>query len=465
MNQDSNISLISVVRLHIEKPKNESKKDINACIVICVIITLISIFLEFISGEINLSFISNIISTKMQNITELDPLQIVGAGEVKKIVFIILFPFVFLPIMIFLIKVGFKRERIINIVSLLFVGFSFTFFKVSRFVLSFTGIILGIAIWFHPIGSGYYYRIIRNLDYLNDMYSIKKFSKKDAIKKVVIFLFLGVIFIFVLKIGFPQLTVRILVVSYFATVLLFWFGASHNAINNILKKIFVYTFFVPFILINNNLYEVTMQNAVLVLISVFFSMDRVIGLIKELNKKIENESLRYLLDKENDKGELLSHKIVLLDNEIKFLSDENLLRQIVIRYKLESPNTQELIIEYRKRGIKKQKMLIDSIEYFMYNKNLSLIEREEKLNMICQKRKGDIYYLPIREEYAKTLFFLKRGYNKIVELLLEDWLFINNESRFILYVALKREGKETQEIKNEIENFDEFEKKYKKYCE
>lgn len=371
------------------------------------------------------------------------------------IYFISLIPF------LILFKYNIRRGIVlIAYVTIQWVSF-FIFFKETRWVLLMLVVIFVVSNIFVPFGEGAYFKPIVYFSYIMDVYGCKK-KKGIRWKKIILLGLCCLGFVLAFKWLFPVFSIYLLVLLFFSIVLLIWTNSSKNAVENIIKKIFVYAVFIPFVLLNNNSFKLNIQNIVIVIISIFFSIDRVINLIKDLKKIIEMESNRFLIDEVEDNDKLIKEKIYISNEMSKCLSEKVLIRQILIYWKLGLSETKKLIKIYNEKDYKKESMVIKGIDYFYnldHNVSMTMNEREKCLEKIFKNTNECIYFLPIAIEYAYVLFNLDKNYKEIKRLLQKFWLFLGDEDRYILYYACIRLGETEQAntIKIEIENFDKIE--------
>jgi hypothetical protein len=451
-------TLINKLNLLIEKSSGDSlkKKDFFALAFFVEMGLALSLVLELISPMINSS--SHMISTMfdiMKNQTAYMVTIPVDFMSDFKFFFVSLLPML---VMVGLMKLNIKRGFMILVCEGIQVILFVLFYRDARLVISIVFVICLLVSVFFPIGTGAYYNLIRYANYLTDIYEHKVWKKKNWKVIIMKFAISCIGFVLAFKLLFPFFSMNLLFLLFAAIVLLLWINASKDESTNNLKKILVYAVFIPFVLLSNNLFELTVQNIVLVIISIFFSLERVINLIKELMKKIENESLRYLVAEINE-GDKLLNKRIELNKELKdHISEKLLIRQIVIYFKLGLEETKELIQIYYEKDFKKESMLIGAFDYFLESdQDVTLEKRKQRLEIICNKNEEDTCYIPILEEYAKVLYWLKLDYEKIVILLDEFWLYIEDDSKYVLYYSLLKLNnvEAANNVKREIECFED----------
>lgn len=454
-------SIINNIKLLIEKLSDNStkKKDYFSCLVYIefgLIVSSVYIMVKPIITSINI-MIANLIEfiQKQLYVNELLYIPYIvfdGAMELK------FFAMSLVPVFIvyILIQCNIKRIRILFICEMIQILLFVIFFEEAIYLIILM-IIIGMLIsLFFPMGSGFYFDLLKYANYLPDIYEYNVCNNKEW-KRIVFVLASSCIgFVLLFRKLFPIFSPKLLVLLFISIVLLLWINNSKGKTRGSLKKILVYAFFIPFVLLSNNVFELTLQNIVLVIISIFFAIDRVINLIIMLMEKIRSESLRFLIDEIPTDDYLIKERIIIEKNMQEHISDKMLIRQIVIHYMLRSEDTKTLICIYKEKGCKKESMLIGAIDYFLNEtQELTLEEKKIKLASICEKKDEGILYIPILEEYAQVLYYLKSNYLEIIEILKDVWLLISNDSKYILYYAyLQTEDIEpARAIKKEIDNF------------
>lgn len=371
------------------------------------------------------------------------------------------FHYAMLTMVPFLILQKTKKGTIILIYMTLQILLSlFLFRDVGKF-LFFLAVLLFCINIFIPFGSGEYFNIIKYASYIPSIYQ-PEISKKQ--KKIIIMLIKtvvgGMAFMLALKWLIPSFTAYMLGLLFVSMILLIWINNSKNKVQIIIRKIIMYSLIVPFVLLNNNTFKRDIQSTVLVLVSIFFSIDRVVALIKELKKIIEENSLLFLLDEIEDQEKLWKNKIDFSESEQIEIPEQLLLRQIIIYSKLSLSNINSLIKLYKDSGYTQELHLVRSIEYFtIIDEETSLEERESLLIQIFKNENQGIEFLPLLVEYAWVLFYLKKGYDEIVQMLIEHWLYLSDKTKYILFYACYKTNDlaAAETIKREIADFNSIE--------
>lgn len=456
------LHIINYFKLLIERHSKDSmkQKDIFSWAIyieIGLFIGMIFVLLKHLQTEFSemLDVISYIFYNKESDL--IVQLNFYDIKMLLKISFVGVIP-AFIALWLFKFKM--RRINIIIICEIFQIILFFILFKDIRYILLLMVAIGILTNIFFPFGTGFYFNIIKYMTYITDIYEFDLPIKKNWRRYIISLIVCCVFFVIFIKALFPVLSIKLLILLYVSIVLLLWVNSSKDKTKNYLKKILVYAFFVPFVLLSNNLFELSVQNIILVIISIFFAIDRIISLFNLLIEKIKCESIRYVLEEQIDTDYFIKQRIVF-DNELKScISEELLIRQIVIYFKLNLSEVKTLINIYKEKGYKKHGMLIGSIDYFVNsNDTLSLEDRKEQLSKFFIVNKRDIVFLPFLEEYAMVLYMLKTDYPLIVKLLEERWLLLSDQSKYILYYSyLQTNNHEiANNVKKEIDKFEEVE--------
>lgn len=142
------------------------------------------------------------------------------------------------------------------------------------------------------------------------------------------------------------------------------------------------------------------------------------------------------------------------------LSEDMLTRQILINFKLGfESKAMEMIEVYKSQKLEKESHIICGIEYEIYLKNseISIDEAEEILTGIFSQENRGLGYWKLNCDYAYILYLKDKDYGKIVDLLEEKWLLLDDEMKYILYYAFIKQDirKAAEVVKREVSNFEE----------
>lgn len=286
-----------------------------------------------------------------------------------------------------------------------------------------------------------YFNSIKYAYYFIELYQR---DRENKIKKSKIFILVklgigAIVFVISLKLLFPVCSFYLLLMLYAAIVLLIYMNSSKSKIQMLIRKMTVYGLIAFFVLANNNSFQKSFISLILAVVSIFFAIDRIIALFKECKNMVMQESLAYLIDEINEDEILLKEKFDIIQIEQLKLSEDILLRQIIIHKKLGLPSVSTLIQTYRELGYGQETKLVNSIEYFtIIDENTSLEKREELLSKIWNIKVSGCEFVPLSVEYAFVLFYLKKDYEKIIEILEKHWIYLEDDCKYILYYAYKK---------------------------
>ena len=188
------------------------------------------------------------------------------------------------------------------IVLLLLSIFLIYFYKLEFLALLLIGFSIPL-LFFYPIGKLGYYRVIQNLNYLEEI--INLYNEKQAKKKKsqLIALFIVIVLAFILyyfalphMIPFDNLLSSIL---FGAFILIMWlYQGSSNSELQLYKKSIVYLLFFAALVIANFKAKSNVLELPLLLFNIFFALDRIISLSKEVKELIVSKSILYYNDHE-----------------------------------------------------------------------------------------------------------------------------------------------------------------------
>lgn len=363
-----------------------------------------------------------------------------------------------------------KRVYLILITIILELTISMIMFKEVALFIILMIIILLMMQRFIPLGSGLYYNVMLYTFYVLDVYKNKERKKTSVINIIMkaIFLFvLGVLFAMLLNSILPYLSVKVSFLLFIALVILVWMNQSPDLTIKIIRKIISYSIIIVVVLVDNNSFEINGLSPVLALVSIFFAVERVVTLTKELAKRVENESLLFLIDEISDYEVLLKQRLEIPMEMIEKVSEDVLIRQIVINKKLGCfDKAVELIDIYMLQNFEKEFYIIQGIKYeILFEKGMLSIEEAELMleEIFSRENKGLVYWL-LNYEYAYILYLKDKDYGKIIDLLEANWLLSDDKIKYILYRALIKQGKNkgAEKVKREINKFKEVKRKVEK---
>ncbi|HEO7790321.1 TPA: hypothetical protein VBM42_002135, partial [Streptococcus agalactiae] len=218
-----------------------------------------------------------------------------------------------------------------------------------------------------------------------------------------------------------------------SAILLAWLYQNKSVTEPfLLKKLVIYFIFFIATLIGNLKNELSILETPLLFISIFFTMDRIIALSKEMRDLIISKSILFYYDHENIKPSILLSEI----KEIKYLENVDigeleLVRQMVIRLRLELEEEFLILSDiYMKNGYEKYIQFVQGNVYFI-NLELDKIPNYTNLKLILESifdhNNQKIFIPKLYEEYIYILISLGEV-EKAKEILKEVSDYLTEES-------------------------------------
>lgn len=248
-----------------------------------------------------------------------------------------------------------KKESFFNEVVIL-LGAIVTILEILIVV----GLIL-LLIAFVSIGKNRVYNFVQNLNYFEEV--IWNYFEENPVKikekSLIIKFLLTISFVFVIDFAMVRLlnfNIKFSTILACSAILLAWLYQNKSVTEPfLLKKLVIYFIFFIATLIGNLKNELSILETPLLFISIFFTMDRIIALSKEMRDLIISKSILFYYDHENIKPSILLSEI----KEIKYLENVDigeleLVRQMVIRLRLELEEEFLILSDiYMKNGYEK----------------------------------------------------------------------------------------------------------------
>ncbi|HGK7111900.1 TPA: hypothetical protein ACJ5UF_001751 [Streptococcus agalactiae] len=304
-------------------------------------------------------------------------------------------------------------------------------------ILIVVGLIL-LLIAFVSIGKNRVYNFVQNLNYFEEV--IWNYFEENPVKikeKLLIIKFLLTIsFVFVIDFAMVRLlnfNIKFSTILACSAILLAWLYQNKSVTEPfLLKKLVIYFIFFIATLIGNLKNELSILETPLLFISIFFTMDRIIALSKEMRDLIISKSILFYYDHENIKPSILLSEI----KEIKYLENVDigeleLVRQMVIRLRLELEEEFLILSDiYMKNGYEKYIQFVQGNVYFI-NLELDKIPNYTNLKLILESifdhNNQKIFIPKLYEEYIYILISLGEV-EKAKEILKEVSDYLTEES-------------------------------------
>ncbi|HHS8172447.1 TPA: hypothetical protein ACTS13_001891 [Streptococcus agalactiae] len=325
-----------------------------------------------------------------------------------------------------------KKESFFNEVVIL-LGAIVTILEILIVV----GLIL-LLIAFISIGKNRVYNFVQNLNYFEEV--IWNYFEENPVKikekSLIIKFLLTISFVFVIDFAMVRLlnfNIKFSTILACSAILLAWLYQNKSVTEPfLLKKLVIYFIFFIATLIGNLKNELSILETPLLFISIFFTMDRIIALSKEMRDLIISKSILFYYDHENIKPSILLSEI----KEIKYLENVDigeleLVRQMVIRLRLELEEEFLILSDiYMKNGYEKYIQFVQGNVYFI-NLELDKIPNYTNLKLILESifdhNNQKIFIPKLYEEYIYILISLGEV-EKAKEILKEVSDYLTEES-------------------------------------
>lgn len=350
--------------------------------------------------------------------------------------FVKVFLIAFIP---FVIRKVLKKESFFNEVVIL-LGAIVTIilsFHLYLEILIVVGLVL-LLIAFVSIGKNRVYNFVQNLNYFEEV--IWNYFEENPVeikeKSLIIKILLTISFVFVIDFAMVRLlnfNIKFSTILACSAILLAWLYQNKSVTEPfLLKKLAIY--FICFIatLIGNFKNESSILETPLLFISIFFTMDRIIALSKEMRDLIISKSILFYYDHEKIKPAILLSEM----KEIKYLENVDigeleLVRQMVIRLRLELEEEFLILSDiYMNNGYEKYIQFVQGNVYFI---NLELDKTPNYANLklilesIFDHNNQKIFIPKLYEEYIYILISLGEV-EKAKEILREVSDYLTEES-------------------------------------
>ncbi|HGA2540907.1 TPA: hypothetical protein ACGUEV_001650 [Streptococcus agalactiae] len=304
-------------------------------------------------------------------------------------------------------------------------------------ILIVVGLIL-LLIAFVSIGKNRVYNFVQNLNYFEEV--IWNYFEENPVKikekSLIIKFLLTISFVFVIDFAMVRLlnfNIKFSTILACSAILLAWLYQNKSVTEPfLLKKLVIYFIFFIATLIGNLKNELSILETPLLFISIFFTMDRIISLSKEMRDLIISKSILFYYDHENIKPSILLSEI----KEIKYLENVDigeleLVRQMVIRLRLELEEEFLILSDiYMKNGYEKYIQFVQGNVYFI-NLELDKIPNYTNLKLILESifdhNNQKIFIPKLYEEYIYILISLGEV-EKAKEILKEVSDYLTEES-------------------------------------
>lgn len=362
------------------------------------------------------------------------------------LLFKMLFPMIISLVTMFLFKKqNFESKVFIAISTILIYTLIFGVYFQAALII----VLFGILIIFHPIGNGKYYTVVQYLNYFEEILynwwgSCTK--NKKSIKKIIFLIILFITMSYCLFRLFPALGVDFSLLLTLLVVFIIWvYTGSASKEMKLLKKIFIYSIFFGFTLIGNLEIGSDVLKIPVLFITLFFALDRIIALSKEMKEIIVEKSILYYYEYETIDKLLLIKELINIDilHEVD-VTELELAKQIAIRIKLGLyQEVLKLSDIYKNREFKNYRQFVEGNIFFLtfdettFDDADSLKSLKERLSNILELEGQNIFLPELYEIYAIVLFKLDQ-FNDAIEYFNENIMYLSEESRLMYIKACEQ---------------------------
>ena len=306
-------------------------------------------------------------------------------------------------------------------------------------------VLFGILIIFHPIGNGKYYTVVQYLNYFEDiLYNWwgNSTKNKKSRKKIIFLIILFITMSYCLFRLFPVGVGFSLLLTLLVVFIIWVYTGSASKEMKLLKKIFIYSIFFGFTLIGNLEIGSDVLKVPVLFITLFFALDRIIVLSKEMKEIIVEKSILYYYEYETIDKLLLIKELINIDilHEVD-VTELELVKQIAIRIRLGFyQEVLKLSDIYKNREIQNYRQFVEGNIFFLtFDDADSLKTSKERLSNILELEGQNIRLLKLSEIYARVLFKLEQFDDAIVYFK-ESIMYMSEESRLMYIEACEQVG-------------------------
>ena len=348
-------------------------------------------------------------------------------------------------------KAKFQSEFIVMMLSILVLVFVGSDYLGSLIIFLVFLLILCIV----PLGERKYFNLINNTKYLeeirkNYLHKNQEFSNKKFYKKllgkflviaVLIFL-IAVLLSYYMKISF----IFMIIIISSLTCIFYLYKETKDKILTVFKKVIIFVIFVAISLYANRIVPSELEKILLLVITVYFSFDRVVSLGKDIQDIIKKYSLRYYYE-----NEFLSVKDIKDEYlEMKFINsfeidEHELIKQIILRDKVCFLDELNQLCELYTR--KKFEEYRQFVEFYLYiininsKEEINLNDEERNLKKILEIQNQKLFPIELYKEYA-TILYTQKKFDEAIEFYEGFLWYLNKDELNNMYQCYKKLGKD-----------------------
>lgn len=313
-----------------------------------------------------------------------------------------------------------------------------------------------------PLGERKYFNLINNAKYLDEirknyLHKNQEFLNKKFYEKLLgkFLLIVGLIVLIAvllscyMKISF----IFMLIIISSLTCIFYLYKETKDRILTVFKKVIIFVIFVAISLYANRIVPSELEKNLLLVITVYFSFDRVFSLEKDIQDIIKKYSLRYYYENEflsvkDIKDEYLEMKFI---NSFEIDEDE-LMKQIILREKLYFLDELNQLCELYTR--KKFEEYRQFVEFYLYiininsKEEINLNDEERNLKNILEIQNQKLFPIELYKEYA-TILYTQKKFDEAIVFYEEFLWYLNKDELNNMYQCYKelKKNKEAGQLK------------------
>ena len=325
-----------------------------------------------------------------------------------------------------------RKTFILEIFALVILSIIWLFLYDLKFLfLSLTSVLLPMFL-LYPIGELSYYKLIQNLNYLEEVmynYFLENSAKKINKIKLSTVICISVLFFNYSISQYISLNSWLSTLLILSLILLMWLYQYNSSKEiQLFKKFLIYFVFLIVLLVANFQMESNLLKLPLLLLNILLAMERIVSLSKEAKELIISKSILYYIDHEDIEERVLLSEVIST-NYIKsvVLSEEEIVRQLLIRFRLKLKEDFLNIYSYRKKDFKRYKQLVESYKNFMEFDESWLNNMDDlykKVKEIVEIPDQEIVIPQIYIEYAVILFYSNK-YKESIDVFRRVFIYLD----------------------------------------
>ena len=350
-------------------------------------------------------------------------------------------------------KAKFQSEFIVMVLSISGLVF------VSRDYLGWSIIFLVflLIVYIIPLGVRKYFNLINNAKYLeeirkNYLHKNQEFSNRKFYEKLVgKFLVIAVLIFLIAALLSYYMNISfifMIIIISSLTCILYLYKETKDKILTVFKKVIIFVIFVVISLYANRIVPSELDKILLLVITVYFSFDRVVSLGKDIQDIIKKYSLRYYYE-----DEFLSVKDIKDEYlEMKFINsfeidEHELIKQIILRDKVCFLDELNQLCElYTRKKFEEYRQLV---EFYLYiininsKEEINLNDEERNLKNILKIQNQKLFPIELYKEYA-TILYTQKKFDEAIEFYEEFLWYLNKDELNNMYQCYKELGKDKE---------------------